>query len=169
MRDMYFVRYKGRNERSQAIYCLEHRSIENPSGRDRSDPYSRLISRPDRGTRIGPNHTVPTGRAAWFTVFQAINCLARIVTSLRDNKPYTCQRFRLHIRGNSRSRTRTTTRTMGLRDNKPYTCQRFRLHIRGNSRSRTRTTTRTRTKGLAVQEEEFLSSSRDSSKAYAIL
>src|SRR5258707_391284 len=132
MRDRCFVPYKGRNERSQAIYCLEHRSIENPSRREWSDPYSRLISRPDRGTRIGPNHTVPTGRAAWFTVFQAINCLATIVTALRDNKPYTCQRFRLHIRGNSRSRTTTRTRTRA---------------------------TRTRTKGLwAVQEDDFLTS-----------
>jgi hypothetical protein len=36
-------------------------SIENPSRRARSDPYPGLISRPDRSTPIGPNHTVRDG------------------------------------------------------------------------------------------------------------
>src|SRR5260370_20507779 len=61
----------------------------------------------------------------FFNVSQAINCLATIIQSLRDlcrdlslqdNKPYTGPRFRLHIRGNSRSRTRTR----GLRDKTRY-------------------------------------------------
>ncbi len=41
--------------------------IENPSRRARSDPYPRLIGRPDRGTPIGPNHTVPYGTAFFLT------------------------------------------------------------------------------------------------------
>ncbi len=36
------------------------------SRRARSDPYPRPISRPDRSSPIGPNHTVPTGRFAFF-------------------------------------------------------------------------------------------------------
>ena len=41
-------------------------SIENPSRRARSDPYPRLINRPDRSTPIGPNHTVPYGTVPLF-------------------------------------------------------------------------------------------------------
>jgi hypothetical protein len=41
-------------------------SIENPSRRERSDPYPRLINRPDRSTPIGPNHTVPYGTVPLF-------------------------------------------------------------------------------------------------------
>jgi hypothetical protein len=41
-------------------------SIENPSRRERSDPYPRLINRPDRSTPIGPNHTVPYGTIPFF-------------------------------------------------------------------------------------------------------
>jgi len=54
-------------------------SIENPSRRARSDPLPQLINRPNRGTPIGCNHTVPTGRVAFFDTFQAINCLATII------------------------------------------------------------------------------------------
>jgi hypothetical protein len=49
----------GTADRSQAILLPGTRPIENPSRRARSDPYPRLIRRPDCGTRIGPNHTVP--------------------------------------------------------------------------------------------------------------
>src|ERR1700724_440170 len=41
-------------------------SIENPSRRARSDPYPRVISRADRGTPNGPNHTVPYGTVPVF-------------------------------------------------------------------------------------------------------
>ena len=41
-------------------------SIEKPSRRVRSDPYPRLINRPDRSTPIGPNHTVPYGTVPVF-------------------------------------------------------------------------------------------------------
>ena len=39
---------------------------ESVPGRARSDPYSRLISRPERGTPIAPNHTVPYGTVPVF-------------------------------------------------------------------------------------------------------
>ena len=52
---------EGTNDRSQAIYCLETRPIENPSRRARSDPYPGLITRPNGGAPIGPNHTVRDG------------------------------------------------------------------------------------------------------------
>jgi len=38
-----------------------------------------LISRPDRSTPVGPNHTVPYGTGLSFGMFQAINCLATII------------------------------------------------------------------------------------------
>jgi hypothetical protein len=56
----------GTNDRSQAIYCLETRSIENPSRRARSDPYPGLTNRPSGGAPIGPNHTVPSGTVPVF-------------------------------------------------------------------------------------------------------
>ena len=52
----------GTNDRSQAIYCLEQGSIENPSRRARSDSYPRLIRR----TPVGPNHIVPYGTVPVF-------------------------------------------------------------------------------------------------------
>src|ERR1700730_8461517 len=42
------------------------RPIWNPSRRARSDPYPGLINRPNRGTPIGPNHTVPYGTVPVF-------------------------------------------------------------------------------------------------------
>ncbi len=57
---------EGTNDGSQAIYCLETRPIENPSRRARSDPYPGLINRPNGGTPIGPNHTVPYGTVPVF-------------------------------------------------------------------------------------------------------
>jgi hypothetical protein len=59
-------------------------SIENPSRRERSDPYPRLINRPDRCTAIRPNHTVPYGTVPFLHGYQAINCLATIIQSLRE-------------------------------------------------------------------------------------
>jgi len=63
-----------------------NRSIENPSRRGRSDPYPGLVSIPDGNTPVGPNHTVPTGRFPFSPGYQAINCLATIIRSLRDKK-----------------------------------------------------------------------------------
>jgi hypothetical protein len=60
------------------------RPIENTSRRARSDPYPGLITRPNRGTPIGPNHTVPYGTVFVFAPYQAINCLATFIRSLRD-------------------------------------------------------------------------------------
>ena len=37
-----------------------------------------------RNTSRGAAHTVPTGRVAFLNTFQAINCLATIIWSLRD-------------------------------------------------------------------------------------
>jgi len=75
---------EGTSDRSQAIYCLETRPVGNPSRRARSDPYPGLINRRNRGAPIGPNHTVPTGRFPFSHRYQAINCLATFITSLRD-------------------------------------------------------------------------------------
>jgi hypothetical protein len=55
------------------------RSIKNPSRRARPDPYPQLIKRPNRGTPIGPDHTVPYGTDPFLGIFQAINCLATII------------------------------------------------------------------------------------------
>jgi|SRR5260370_15186231 len=85
--------------------------IKNPSRKERCDPYARLISRPDRSTPIGPNHTVPSGTGpvfAWIpgnklpgydhmvppgqtllllklTRMRGLGCLAMIIWSLRDD------------------------------------------------------------------------------------
>jgi hypothetical protein len=37
-----------------------------PVPQGRSDPYPRFISGPDRGTPIGPDHTVPYGTVPFF-------------------------------------------------------------------------------------------------------
>jgi len=94
-RDLWDLVPEGLNDRSdstelaevQAIYCLEQVQSRNPSRRARSDPYPRLISRPDRSTPTGPNHTVPYGTVPFLHGYQAINCLATIIQSLRDEKP----------------------------------------------------------------------------------
>jgi hypothetical protein len=52
-----------------------------PSRRGRSDPYARLITRPGRSTPIVPDHTVPYGTVPVFAGYQAINCLATIISS----------------------------------------------------------------------------------------
>jgi hypothetical protein len=87
---------------------------------------------------------VPYGTDSRWNGSQAINCLATIIQSLRDgalfrtdssserlsglatiteflrdHKPYPRPRFRLHIRGNSRSRTRTACPTKLLHDELP--------------------------------------------------
>jgi hypothetical protein len=46
--------------------------------------YPRLISRADSNTPIGPNPTVPYGTDFARDAFQAINCLATFIRSLRD-------------------------------------------------------------------------------------
>jgi hypothetical protein len=65
---------------------------KDPSRRERCDPYLWLFRRPDRSKLIGPNHTVPYGTVAFSHAFQAINCLATISMSLRDNFPPTLLR-----------------------------------------------------------------------------
>src|SRR5260370_3014621 len=55
------------------------RPIENPSLRARFDPNPGLINRPNRGTPIGPNHTVPYGTVPFLHGSQAMNCLATII------------------------------------------------------------------------------------------
>ncbi len=54
--------------------------IENPSRRARSDPWPGLIDRPNGGRPIGPNHTVPYGTVPFSYRYQAINCLATIIS-----------------------------------------------------------------------------------------
>jgi hypothetical protein len=46
--------------------------------------YPRLISRAGRNTPIGPNHSLPYGTDFARDSFQAINCLATFILSLRD-------------------------------------------------------------------------------------
>jgi hypothetical protein len=76
------------NDRSQAIYCLGYvrygiRPVGYGVTRD-----SRLVKYPGSDDTVScTNHTVPTGRVAGLRVFQAINCLATIILSLRDNVP----------------------------------------------------------------------------------
>jgi hypothetical protein len=50
-----------------------------------------------RNTSGGAAHTVPTGRVAFLNAFQAINCLATIIWSLRDK--HTCVLMLTRIRG----------------------------------------------------------------------
>jgi hypothetical protein len=74
---------KGLNEGSQAVYCLECAGNEvRPVG------YGVIVSsrlaRYLDDTVTCANHTVPTGRVALLRIFQAINCLATIIASLRD-------------------------------------------------------------------------------------
>jgi hypothetical protein len=49
----------------EARRCFVERK-DNPSRRERSDPYSRLICLLDPSTPIGPNHTVPYGTVPVF-------------------------------------------------------------------------------------------------------
>src|SRR5260370_29658812 len=74
----------GMHERSQAIYCLVFARKPDPSRRARSD--RRVVCSPSKAKRVvGPNHTVPSGTGPLFDSFQAINCLATIIQSLRDD------------------------------------------------------------------------------------
>jgi len=43
------------------------------------------------------DHTVPTGRIPFLHGFQAVNCLATIILSLRDKSIQMLSTFRLHI------------------------------------------------------------------------
>jgi hypothetical protein len=80
---------EGLDDRSQAIYCLG--CVTNGA---RPVGYgvmgnSRLVKDSESGkTSTCTNHTVPTGRVALLRVFHAINCLATIILSLRDNTPW---------------------------------------------------------------------------------
>jgi hypothetical protein len=64
---------------ARQLYCLEQISIENPSRRERSDPYPSLINRSHRSMSISLNHPVPYGTVAFLHGYQAINCLAIII------------------------------------------------------------------------------------------
>jgi hypothetical protein len=59
---------EGTNDRSQPrkSFGAGTRPIENPSRRARSDPYPELINRPNRGTPMELNHTVPYGTVPVF-------------------------------------------------------------------------------------------------------
>jgi hypothetical protein len=92
------------NDGSQAIYCLGYVKKESPSRGERYDlvpdlPEPTRCSRlplvremrvsgsvyPLRATRLGlANHTVPYGTDLSLNSIQAINCLATIISSLRD-------------------------------------------------------------------------------------
>jgi hypothetical protein len=71
---------EGLNGRSQAIYCLECRKQCRPSRRDGLILTPGLINRPDRSTPTGPNQTVPYGTDSQLDLFQAMNCLATIIS-----------------------------------------------------------------------------------------
>jgi hypothetical protein len=77
------------NDRSQAIYCLG--CVTNGA---RPVGYgvignSPLVKHSSSGkASTCTDHTVPTGRVGLLRVFQAMNCLATIVPSLRDNLPW---------------------------------------------------------------------------------
>jgi hypothetical protein len=90
---------EGLSDRSQAIHCLEEVQKKEPSRRARYDPYPTWINRPNGGMSIGRNHTVPSGTDSRLDAFQAINCLATFIASLRDNKPPSCPHFRLQTTG----------------------------------------------------------------------
>jgi hypothetical protein len=87
---------QGLNDRSdstelaevQAIYCLEpgqHRS--RPVG-DGVIGYPRLISRPDRNTPIGPNHTVPYGTVSVFAPIPGNKLPGYLHSIPTGQKPY---------------------------------------------------------------------------------
>ena len=56
-----------------------------------------LIRRPDRSAPIGPNNTVPYGTVPVLHGFQAINCLATFIQSLRDKVQTGPKLLHLHI------------------------------------------------------------------------
>ena len=77
---------KGLNDRSQAIYCLGCiRNEARPVGYGMIGNGQVLHDLRLAGTLAHPDHTVPTGRGIALWAFQAINCLATIIQSLRDN------------------------------------------------------------------------------------
>ena len=94
---------EGLNDRSQAIYCLETDSIENPSRRERSDPYPRLLNRPDRSRPIMTQSyralrygslfaRIPGNKIAWLRSFSPSG----------TKTLNTCPRIRRQIRGRIR-------------------------------------------------------------------
>src|SRR5260221_3075816 len=68
----------------EARRCFVERK-DNPSRRAPSDPYPRLIRRPDRSTPIGPNHTVPYGTVPFLHGYQAIREPDRKSTRLNSS------------------------------------------------------------------------------------
>ena len=75
---------KGLDEGSQAIYCLGCKKRD-PSRRARYD----LVEREGSSTLIGeplsrPTQTVPYGTDLFVNIFQAVNCQATFIQSLRD-------------------------------------------------------------------------------------
>ena len=61
LRDLSDFVPEGLDDRSQPIHCLEHVQLRiRPVGHGLIP--TQLINRPNRGTPIGSNHTVPTGR-----------------------------------------------------------------------------------------------------------
>ena len=53
--------------------------MENPSRRERYDPYRALIDRPNGGTPIGPNHTVPYGTGPVLAPIPGTSYLATFI------------------------------------------------------------------------------------------
>jgi hypothetical protein len=75
---------EGLNEGCQAVYCLECADNQvRPVGY--GVVVSSRLARYLDDTVTCANHTVPAGRVALLRLFQAINCLATIIASLRDN------------------------------------------------------------------------------------
>ena len=56
-----------------------------PSRRERSDPYPRLINARIVARLSDPIIPFPTGRFSFLHIFQALKCLATIIQSLRDD------------------------------------------------------------------------------------
>jgi hypothetical protein len=79
---------KGLYDRNQAIYCLER--VGNgvrPVGHGLIGESLSVSYSVPRDRVSCTSHTVPTGRVALLHVSQAMNCLATIIPSLRDDIP----------------------------------------------------------------------------------
>src|SRR5258707_2201025 len=76
---------EGLNDRSQAIYCLECFQKGDPSRRDGVSRATRYIPAIVEERPVDPIIPCPTGRFPFLHGYQAINCLATIIQSLRDD------------------------------------------------------------------------------------
>src|SRR5258707_14523036 len=86
-----------------------------PPIRARSDPYPRLINRPNRGAPIGPNHTVPYGTVPVFAPIPGNKLpgyFRNVPTGQRQLTPV--HEFDSISSTRSDSRTRATTRTIRI-------------------------------------------------------